>query len=51
MLITEVFAWVLTWRMIELTVVFGTVSLLVVFQEVLRAVMMFEIIAQAQAME
>lgn len=37
--------------MIKLTVVFGTVNLLAVFQEVLHAVVIFEIIAQAQAME
>ena len=35
----------------EHTVVFGTANPLVVFQEVLHVLMIFEIIAQAQAME
>ena len=49
-LISEIIARVLTREMIELTVVYGTVNLPVVFQGVLHAVMIFEIIAQAQAM-
>ena len=37
--------------MIEVTVVFGTVSPLVVIQEALHAAMIIEIIVQAQAMK
>ena len=51
MLISEITARVLTRGMIELTVVFGTVNQLAVFREVPSAVIVNEIIAQAQAME
>ena len=51
MLISEITARVLTKGMIKLTVVFGTVNQLVAFQEVPHAVIVSEIIAQAQAME
>ena len=51
MLISEITALVLTRRMIEVSVVFGTVNPLVVIQEVLHAAMIIEIIVQAQAMK
>ena len=51
MLISEITARVLTGGMIERTVVFGTVNQLVAFQEVPHAIIVNEIIAQAQAME
>ena len=51
MLISEITARVLTGGMKELTVVFGTVNQLVAFQAVPHAVIVNEIIAQAQAMK
>ena len=50
-LISEIIARVLKTGMIELTVVYGTASLLVVILEVLHAMIADEIIAQAQTME